>query len=117
MSRPPDTLRPILIILLFLLILLFPSCGGSNAPAQGSPEWLYLAARDSFRGGDIDKAQEHLGKLAGLAGNPYQARAVAWNVLIKSGRLLGYEELVDSYNEGALHAAAGTKINFVRDRA
>ena len=116
MSPPSSTLRTLLILCVAALFLLLPACGGPSGPAQGSPEWLYLAARDTFRGGDIDKTQVHLGKLEELEGNPYQARAAAWDVLIKSGRLLGYEELVESYHAGWQHGVGANKLNFARDK-
>jgi hypothetical protein len=97
------------------LFLLLPACGGPSGPAQGSPEWLYSAARESFRGGDIDKTQVHLGKLEDQE-SPFQARAAAWDLLIKNGRLLGYEELVESYNAGWQHAVGANKLNFARDK-
>jgi hypothetical protein len=114
MARPSKILRPLLILCVAVLFLLFPACGGPSGPAQGSPEWLYLAARDSFRGGDIDKTQVHLEKVVAVE-SPFQARAAAWNVLIKSGRLLGYEELVESYHAGWQHAVGPNKLNFARD--
>ncbi len=116
MTRPSKILRSLLILCVILLFLLLPACGGPSGPAQGSPEWLYSAAKDSFRGGDIDKTQVHLEKLENLEGNPFQARAAAWDVLIKNGRLLGYEELVESYNIASQHAVGGNKLNFSRDR-
>jgi hypothetical protein len=114
MSRPSKTLQPLLILCVIVLFLLFPACGGPSGPAQGSPEWLYLAARDSFRGGDIDKTQVHLEKIV-VVESPFQARAAAWDLLIKNGRLLGYEDLVESYHAGWLHAVGPNKLNFARD--
>lgn len=116
MSRPKKSASIPLMVLVVALFLLFPSCSGPTGPAAGSPEWLYLAARDSWKGGDADKTQIHLEKIEDVTGNPYQARAVAWDVLVKSGRLLGYEDLVDSYAAAAVHAK-DSKMNFVRDRA
>jgi hypothetical protein len=51
---------------------------------------VYLAARDSFRGGDIDKTQVHLEKLAVLE-SPFQEGAAAWSLLINNGPLAALE--------------------------
>src|SRR5207244_3346030 len=96
MFRPRKGFRFHRIGAVLAAVLLLPSCG-PKGPAPGSPEWLYQAAKDAFQNGDVVKTQEHLEKLQAQPGNPFQGRAAAWDLLVKSGRLLGHEELVDIY--------------------
>jgi hypothetical protein len=115
MSQPGKTQRALLIGLLFPLVIFLFSCGTPAGPAKGSPEWYYTAAKEEFRSGGILKAEESLEKLEGMEG-PYRARAVAWDLLVKSGRLLGYEELAEAYTSGWPRTRTN-KTDFAREKS
>ena len=114
MPRPDKVVRYALFASL-LSSFVFLSCCAPAGPAKGSPEWLFSAAREEFKSGGILKAQESLEKLEEMEGNPYQARAVAWDLLIKGGRLMGYEEIASAYQDGFPNAR-DNKINFTREK-
>lgn len=83
-------------------LLLFSACsgGGSRGPAQGSPEWLWLAARENFDAADYIKTQEHLDKLADTE-SEWQKRAAVWRIVVLSGLSRSYRELSEIYSKGA----------------
>lgn len=82
--------------------LLMGACTGANRPAVGSPEWLWLAARDSYLAGDLDKASDHLERIAKQGNNPYVERARVWRAVIMAGLGTGHLELAQAYSEGWL---------------
>ena len=83
-----------------LLLLSTCSGGGSGGPAQGSPEWLWLAAQENFAAADYVKTQEHLDKLADTE-SEWQKRAAVWRIVVLSGLSRAYRELSDIYSKGA----------------
>lgn len=97
---------------LFSLLFLSSCSKGPEGPAKGSPEWLFEAAKSSFRTGEWDKAEESLEKIEDVAGNPFFARASVWHMVLETGRLLGHEDLVDAYDKGG--PKSGKKMDFLR---
>ncbi len=94
-------------------VLLFSACsgGGSGGPAQGSPEWLWLAAQENFKAADYVKTQEHLDKLADTE-SEWQKRAAVWRIVVLSGLSRSYRELNEVYSKGAeTNAAQSSKFN------
>lgn len=83
-------------------VLVFSACsgGGPSAPREGSPEWLWLAARENFEAGDYAKTDEHLDELAD-AESEWQKRAVAWRIVLLSGLSRSHRSLGDAYSKGA----------------
>jgi hypothetical protein len=102
------------LLVTLLPLLLLVSCNkGPEGPAKGSPEWNYQAAKESFRLGEYEAAEEALSKIENAAGNPFQARAAAWHIAIEVGQVTGYGELIEAYEKGSLKAA-GKRLDFLR---
>jgi len=97
---------------LFSLILISSCSKGPEGPAKGGPEWLFDAAKSSFRTGEWDKAEEGLEKIEDVAGNPYFARASVWHMVMETGRLYGHGDLIDAYDKGG--PRSGKKMDFMR---
>ncbi len=96
-------------------LLLYAACGGGpKTPAAGSPEWLYQAATEAFRLGEIEKAHQHLEKIEETA-SPYQARGAAWHVVMEIGLLLGNQELAEAYQKG-WDLAGAQRSDFLREK-
>lgn len=89
------------LILILTSFLLLAACGaGSKAPAVGSPEWLWGAARESYAAGDYEKTSEHLRKIEKQGANPFVERARAWRLLIEAGSANAQWELAKAYADG-----------------
>jgi hypothetical protein len=82
----------------------------------GSPEWLWVAARDSYVAGDMDKACAHLEKIERQGNNPYVERARIWRMVVEAGMASGHLELAQAYSEGRIHSRTN-KLFFSRQRS
>lgn len=101
-----------LAILIFLSLL--PSCSkGPETATKGGPEWNFQAAQESFRRGEYENTEQNLEKVENVAGNPYQARAAVWHMVMETGYVTGYAELIDAYDKGGLRAGA-KKLDYLR---
>ena len=79
---------------------LFISCSEpERGPTVGSPEWFWLAANESYAGGDYEKTADHLENAADSE-NPWEARAAIWRFVLLDGLARGYMELADGYQDG-----------------
>lgn len=96
--------------------LLCVACSSDKRPTQGSPEWLYIAARESYVAGDFDKAKEQLEKIEQKAPNPYAQRARAWRMVVDAGLAQGHLELAQAYADGWTNART-EKPNLARQRS
>lgn len=102
-------------ILLIGVLVSLSGCSGTKAPAQGSPEWLWAAARDAYKIGDIDKTKEHLEKIELRGSNPYIQRARAWRMVMDAGLGNAHLELAQAHEEGSKNAKV-QKTAFLRQR-
>lgn len=93
-----------------LMVLLFAGCSGEAPPAVGTPAWLWLAAKDTYKAGDLDKTAVHLEKIGKQGNNPYVERANVWRVVIMAGLAQGHLDLVQAYSKG--WTATRTNKNF-----
>lgn len=88
------------VVLVVVLTLLLGACSSSNAPAVGSPEWLWNAAKDTYTAGDLEKTCDNLYKIEKAGSNPYVQRARAWRMLLLAGRGMARVELAQAYADG-----------------
>ncbi len=86
--------------------LLLCACSSQRGPVQGSPEWLYAAARDSYTAGDLEKATDHLGKIEQQGNNPFVPRARPWRMVIEAGLANAQLEVGQAYTDGWAHSGA-----------
>lgn len=103
----------VLLVLTFLLTM--GACSGSKAPAVGTPDWLWAAARDSYVAGDYEKAADHLLKIEKQENNPYVERARAWRLLIEAGSANAQVELAKAYGEGWVNTRS-EKLSYLRHK-
>ncbi len=101
----------VLLVLTFLLTM--GACSGSKAPAVGTPDWLWAAARDSYLAGDYEKATDHLLKIEKQGSNPYIERARAWRLLIEAGSSNAQVELAKAYADGWVNTRS-EKLSYSR---
>ncbi len=87
------------VVLVLAFLFLMGACSGSKAPAVGTPDWLWAAARDSYLAGDYEKATDHLLKIE-KGNSPYVERARAWRLLIEAGSANAQVELAKAYSDG-----------------
>ncbi|MBK9167895.1 MAG: hypothetical protein IPM24_10565 [Bryobacterales bacterium] len=83
------------------LLLILTSCStGPAPPAKGSPEFLWLAAQETFRTGDYERAADHLEALT-KTDNEFRSKAVAMKFVLLAGIAEGYMDLAEHYEFGA----------------
>jgi len=89
-------------LVLFVVGVLGMTLACSNSPSiqPGSPAFFWAVAQESYRTGDVTKANNTLCELA-HAENPFQARARVWHLVLSAGLSRGYSELADAYDAGA----------------
>lgn len=81
------------------LALISCSSGGPAPVAKGSPEFYWQAARETFNGGDAQKASDHLKSL--LKGkNEFTTRAQAWQAIVLAGMAAGQLEMAETFETG-----------------
>ena len=97
-------------ILIAVIALLLAACTGEAPPAVGSPAWLWLAAKDTYKGGDLDKTAIHLEKIVKQGNNPYVERAGVWRAVITAGLARGHLDLVQAYSKGLLATRTNKKL-------
>ncbi|MBK5290660.1 MAG: hypothetical protein JJE04_03065 [Acidobacteriia bacterium] len=85
-----------------LLLLLFISGCGKNDPTSSidTPDSRWKAALATFAKGDLKKTGEHLEWLT-QTDNQYLQQARGWRLVLLSGMVRGYVELVDSYRKAS----------------
>lgn len=97
-------------IVVLAVTLLFAACTSEKRVEVGSPEWLWLAARDTYKAGDLEKTATHLEKIEKQGNNPYVERARIWRAVITAGLAQGHMELAQAYAKGWL--SSRTNKNF-----
>lgn len=89
------------LLLVLALLVMVPSCSVGPAPPQpGSPAFYWAAAQESYRAGDLVKANDDLLEIV-QSENEYTARARVWQIVLSAGLLQGAEDLVKAYEAGA----------------
>jgi hypothetical protein len=93
-------MKHVTFVFTLLMVLLFAGCTGEAPPAVGTPAWLWLAAKDTYKAGDLDKTSIHLEKIGKQGDNPYVERARVWRAVITAGLAQGHLELAQAYAKG-----------------
>ena len=93
-------MKHVTFVFVLLIVLLFAGCSGQAPPAVGTPAWLWLAAKDTYKAGDLDKTSIHLEKIGKQGDNPYAERARVWRAVITAGLAQGHLELAQAYAKG-----------------
>ncbi len=104
------------LVLALVLALWLCACSGPKGPVQGSPGWLYQAARDSYVAGDWEKATDHLRKIERAGSNPFVQRAQTWRALVSAGMAAGHLEVAQAYADGSISARTN-KNAFLRQKS
>jgi hypothetical protein len=90
-------------------MVLLTSCGSSEnkpkAAQPGTPEFNWLKAKEAYKRGDYETANNLLTQLAQKE-NPYQTQAMPMALVLTHGIGSGYLELADKYETGAKKARA-----------
>ena len=82
-------------------ISILVSCSsGPSAPEKGTPAFYWQSAREVYAAGDYRKTLEHLDNLLATE-NEYTARALPWELVLKSGIADGYMDAAENYAIGA----------------
>jgi len=77
------------------------ACSSGPTPAEpGTPAFLWNAARQTYRDGDMAKANEDLSELQ-QSDNVFAPRARIWQIVLAGGMARGYSDLADGYASGA----------------
>ncbi len=105
---------PVVALPLAVAILLLSACG-PQGPVQGSPEWLWAAAHDSYAAGDLDKTIDHLARIEQKGNNPFVQRARAWSMILQAGTAGAHLEMAQAYGDG-WSAAGAQKSAFLRQK-
>jgi hypothetical protein len=93
-------MKHVTFVFVLLIVLLLAGCTGEAPPAVGTPAWLWLAAKDTHKAGDLDKTSIHLEKIIKQGNNPYVQRASVWRAVITAGLAQGHLELAQAYAKG-----------------
>src|SRR5574341_1525007 len=94
-------------------LVLLVGCSKQSAPASGSPEWLWAAAREAYNAGDMEKTKDHLTKIESRGNNPYVERARAWRMVLDAGATSAQLELAQAYADGIIQTRT-QKTQFLR---
>jgi len=82
-------------------ILALISCSsGPSQPAMGSPGFYWQGAREVIKTGDYMKTLQNLDNVL-ATDNEFTARALPWDLVLKSGVAQGYMEAADNFDLGA----------------
>lgn len=83
------------------LSLIAPACSsGPQAPQQGTPAFLWSAAKTTYGAGDFLRANDNLTQLA-KSDSEFSARSQPWSIMISAGIAQAYMELADNFDLGA----------------
>lgn len=91
-------------------------CAGPEPIKPGSPAFFWAVANESYRTGDLLKADATLVELS--AGNhEFAARAQIWQMVVSAGVSRGLWELADAYQSGSEVTPAGFRAEASRLRS
>lgn len=82
------------------ITILLSCSSGPPAPEKGTPAFYWQSAREVYGTGDYMKTLQHLDNLL-ATDNEYTARALPWDLVLKSGIAEGYMEAAEMYAIGA----------------
>ncbi|MGD0049021.1 MAG: hypothetical protein ABSE42_18630 [Bryobacteraceae bacterium] len=89
-----------LLLAVGVAVFLTACSSGPTTPEAGSPAFLWNAARQAYRNGDLLKANDRLSELQ-QSDNEFSPRARIWQIVLAGGIARGYSELADGYESGA----------------
>jgi hypothetical protein len=98
-------MKPLLVVGLMGSAIFLAGC--SSGPQQikpGSPAFFWAVAKESYRTGDLVKADTTLQELA-AGDSEFAARAQVWHLVLAAGLTEGFSELADAYDSGTTHGA------------
>lgn len=75
-------------------------CSSRSSPTPGSPGFFWAVAQESYRTGDVVKANNTLCELS-HSENSFSVKARPWHLVLAAGLSQGYSELADAYDAGA----------------
>lgn len=87
-------------------LLLWGCAGGEGGPAQGTPEWYWQAALESYEAGDYPRAIDNLESITDAGDSPLSAKAHAWRLTLLYGLSRGYAGVWRAFDEGAEKSGA-----------
>jgi len=82
------------------MLALMSCSSGPSQPAMGSPGFYWQGAREVIKAGDYMKTLQNLDNVL-TTDNEYTARALPWDLVLKSGVAQGYMEAADNFDLGA----------------
>jgi hypothetical protein len=81
--------------------LMATSCStGPRPPEPGTPAFLWGAAQQTFKSGDLLKANDNLFEIL-QTDNDFAAKARIWQIALSAGMAEGAEDLASAYEAGA----------------
>ena len=86
--------------------ILTSGCAGPALIKPGSPAFFWAVANESYRTGDLLKADATLAELA-EGNHEFAARAQIWQMVVSAGVSRGLWELADAYQAGSQVTPAG----------
>lgn len=87
-------------------LALWACAGGDGGPAQGTPEWYWQAALESYEAGDYSRTLENLDSIVDAGDSPVLAKAHVWRMTLLSGLTRGYGGVWKAFDSGAEANAA-----------
>ncbi|HLK48810.1 MAG TPA: hypothetical protein VKT49_11780 [Bryobacteraceae bacterium] len=96
--------------------ILVTGCAGPAPIKPGSPAFFWAVANESYRTGDLLKADATLVELS-AGDHEYAARAQIWQMVVSAGISRGLWELADAYQSGSEVNPAGFRAEASRLRS
>ena len=94
-------MKAIPLLAVVALTIVAVSCSNGPTPPQpGSPAFLWNAARETYRGGDLLKTNDNLSEIVQTE-NDFTAKARAWQIVVSAGLSQGLAALATGYEAGA----------------
>jgi hypothetical protein len=98
-------MKPLWVVCFIGSAIFLAGCSsGSPQIKPGSPAFFWAVARESYRTGDLVKADTTLQELA-AGDSEFAARAQVWHLVLAAGLTEGFSELADAYDSGGPHSA------------
>ena len=94
-------MKTLSVLFVTVVVVLAVGCStGPPSPKPGSPAFFWAVAQESYRTGDVAKANSTLHELS-HSQNAFASRARLFHLVVAAGLSQGYSELADAYESGA----------------